>query len=124
MEVDRAHGNTVSVVEYGMYIVTHLKTVRRRYRLFNPLVTLRTDKRRGRNTHQEKHTLLKAFTAVLLQTSLSNKSSAFLHQIVEAGDVSLHFAQLHQILLQRGKNKLEKPELYNNFVLESFKVTY
>lgn len=50
-------------------------------------------------THQEEHTLLEAFAAVFLQTSLPDKSSALLHQIVETGDVSLHFAQLHQILL-------------------------
>lgn len=53
-----------------------------------------------KETYQEEHTLLEAFAAVLLQAALSDESSALLHQIVEAGNVSLHFAQLYQILLQ------------------------
>lgn len=51
-------------------------------------------------TYQEKHPLLKTFTTVLLQATLPDKFTTFLHQIVETADVPLHFAKLNQVFLQ------------------------
>lgn len=52
------------------------------------------------DAYQEEHSLLKTFTAVLLQATLSDKPAPFLNQIVEAADVPLHLAKLNQVLLR------------------------
>ena len=62
MVIGHAHENIALVVGYGMYIVIRLRTENKRD------INLLSELSDSRNTdiYQEKHTLLKTFTAVLL----------------------------------------------------------
>lgn len=64
MVIGHAHENIALVVGYGMYIVIRLRTENKRD--INLLSELSDSHSRNTDIYQEKHTLLKTFTAVLL----------------------------------------------------------